>query len=85
MRYHPQLPLATPKVDPNKIIREGKTPQEGTSAIEPGDFGNFHDPPYETPLASSHTPIISSVGVSRALNFGNFPIFFSSPGVDLEG
>jgi hypothetical protein len=85
MRYHPQLPLATPEADPEKIIRKGKTPQEGTSAVEPGDSGNFHHPPSETPLVSSHTPIISSVGVSRALNFGSFPVVFSSPGLGLEG
>jgi hypothetical protein len=50
MRYHPQLPLAMPEADPEKIIRKGKTPQEGTSTVEPGDSGNFHHPPSETPL-----------------------------------
>jgi hypothetical protein len=85
MRYHPQLPLAMPKTDPKKIIRKGKTPQEGTSTAEPGDSGNFHHPPSETPLAASYTPIISSIRVSRALNFGSFPVVFSSPGLGLEG
>jgi hypothetical protein len=84
-RSHPQLPLATPEADPEKIIRREKTPREDTSATEPGDSGNFHHPPSETPLVASHTPIISSVGVSRALNFGIFPVVFSSPSLGLEG
>jgi hypothetical protein len=82
---HPQLPLATPEADPQKIIRRGKTPQEGTSATELGDSGNFQHPSSETPLVVSHTPILSPVGVSRALNFGSFPVDFSSPGLGLEG
>jgi hypothetical protein len=50
MRSHPQLPLTMPGADPEKIIRKGKTPQEGTSASEPGDSGNFHNLPSETPV-----------------------------------
>jgi hypothetical protein len=84
-RSHPQLPVATPEVDLEKIIRREKAPQEGSSADKPGDSGNFHHPPSETPLASSHTHIICYVGVSKNLNFGSFPIVFSSPGLGLEG
>jgi hypothetical protein len=78
------LPIATPEADIEKIIRREKTPQEGTLAVEPGDSGYFHRPPSETPLVASHTPTISSVGVFRALNFGNFHVVFSSPGLSLE-
>jgi hypothetical protein len=73
------------EVDPKKIIRKGKTPQEGTSTAKPGDSCIFHHPPSETSLDSSHTPTIYSVGVSRALNFGSFPAILSSPGLSLEG
>jgi hypothetical protein len=73
MRSHPQLPLTTPEADPEKIIRKGKTPQEGTSASEPGDSGNFHNLPSETPVTVSVSPVIPSAGVSRTLNFGSFP------------
>ena len=64
MKSTPQLPLATPKVDPEKIIRKGKTLQEGTSAIEPGIFDNLHCPSLENPISASHSPVIPSVGVS---------------------
>jgi hypothetical protein len=84
-RSTPQFPLATPKADPEKIIRKGKVPQEGTSTAEPGIFDVFHGPSLETPISSSHFPIIQSVGVSRTLNFGSVPVEFSPPGLGLEG
>jgi hypothetical protein len=79
MRSTPQLPLVTPEVDPEKIIRRQKTLQEGTSTVEPGDSGNFHYSPIETPVAVSHFPITPSVGASRSLNFGSFPTDYPSP------
>jgi hypothetical protein len=84
-RSTPQLPLETPEADPEKIIRKGKTPQEGISTIVPGDFGNFHNPPSKTPVVASNSLIIPSAGVSRSLNFGSFPVDFSSPSLGLEG
>jgi hypothetical protein len=62
-RSTPQLPLATPEADPEKIVRKGKAPREGTSAAKPGIFDNFHCPPLETPIVASHSPIIPFVGV----------------------
>jgi hypothetical protein len=47
--------------------------------------GNFHNPSLKTPVAASHSPIIPSVGVSRNLNFGSFPVDFSPPSLGLEG
>jgi hypothetical protein len=85
MRSTPQLSLATPEADPEKIIRKGKTPQEGTSTAEPGISDDFHCPPVGTPISSSHFPIIQSVGVSQSLNFGSVPVEFSPPGLGLEG
>jgi hypothetical protein len=79
MRSTPQLPLATPEADPEKIIRKGKTPQEGTSTVVPGDSGNFLNPSLKTPVVSSNSPVIPSVGVPRSLNFGSFPVDFSPP------
>jgi hypothetical protein len=84
MRSTPQLPLATPEADPEKIIRRRKTPQEGTSIVEPGDSGNFQKPSLETLEVASHSPIIPSVGVSRNLNFGIFPVVFTPPSLGLE-
>jgi hypothetical protein len=78
-RSTPQLPLVTPEADPEKIIRRQKTLQEGTSTVEPGDSGNFHYSPIATPVVVSHFPITPSVGASRSLNFGSFPVDFPSP------
>jgi hypothetical protein len=64
MRSTPQLPLATPEADPEKIIRKGKALREGTSTAEPGISNNFHYPPTETPISASHSPVIPVVGVS---------------------
>jgi hypothetical protein len=85
MSSTPQLPLVTPEVDPEKIIRKGKNPQEGTSIAEPGISNDFHFPPIGTPISSSHFPIIQSVGVSRSLKFGSVPVEFSPYGPGLEG
>jgi hypothetical protein len=84
-RSTPQLPLTTPKADPKKIVRKGKALREGTSTIEPGISDDFYCPPLETPIPSSHFPIIPSIGVSQTLNFGSVPIDSSPPGLGLEG
>jgi hypothetical protein len=85
MRSHPQLPLTTPGVDLEKIIRKGKTPQEGTLAFELGDSSNFHNLPSETPVTVFVYLVIPSTRVSKTLNFEIFPADFSSPGLFLEG
>jgi hypothetical protein len=82
---HPQLPLATPEADPQKIIRKGKALREGTSTAEPSISDDFHCSPVETPIVASHFPAIPSVGVSRSLKFGSVPVEFSPPGLRLEG
>jgi hypothetical protein len=51
-RSTPQLPLATPEADPEKIIRKGKALREGDSTVEPGISDDFHDPSLETPISS---------------------------------
>jgi hypothetical protein len=84
-RSTPQLSLATPKVEPEKIIRKGKTSQEGTSTAVPGNPGNFLNPSLQTPVAASNSHVIPSARVSRNLNFGSFPVNFSSPSLSLEG
>jgi hypothetical protein len=84
-RSTPQLHLATPEVDPEKIIKKGKTSQEGASTAVPGDFGNLHNHSLKTPVVASNSPIIPSVGVSRILNFGSFPVDFSPLSHALEG
>jgi hypothetical protein len=71
-RSTPQLPLATPKADPEKIIRKVNSLHEGNSAAEPGISNDFYYP-IGTPI-SYFQP---SVGVSRTLNFGVFLLSFT--------
>jgi hypothetical protein len=73
-RSTPQLPLATPEADPEKIVIKGKALREGASTAEPSISDDFHCPPAETPIYASHSPIIQSIGVSRILNFGSVPL-----------
>jgi len=76
-RSTPQLLLATTEADPEKIIKKGKTSQEGLSAVVPGDSGNLQTSSFETPVVASNSPVIPSVGVSKSLNFGSFLVEFS--------
>ena len=80
-----QLPLATPEVDPEKIIKKGKAHREGASTIEPCISDNFPSPSLEAPFFASHFPVIPSAGVSRTLNFRSVPVEFSPPSLGLEG
>jgi hypothetical protein len=84
MRSTPQLPLATPEADPEKIIRKGEALPGGTSSTEPGIYDDVHYP-IGTPISASHSTIIPSAGVSRTLNFGSVIVEFSPPGLGLEG
>jgi hypothetical protein len=83
-RSTPQLPLATPEADPEKIIRKGKAFGGGTSTAKPGISDDFHCP-IGTPTPASHSILLPSVGVSRSLKFGSVPAEFSPPGLGLEG
>jgi hypothetical protein len=76
-RSTPQLPLATPKDYPEKIIKRGKTSQECLSTVVPGDPSNPQTSSLKNPLVASNFPFIPSVGVYRSLNFGSIPIEFS--------
>jgi hypothetical protein len=78
MRSTPHLPLETPEADPEKIIKKGKSSQEGFSAVVPGTSGHFHDSTFKTPVAISNSPLLPSVEVSRNLDFENFPVEYSS-------
>jgi hypothetical protein len=53
--------------------------------ITPGISDDFHHPPLETPISSSHFHVIPSIGVSQSLKFGSVPADFSPPGMGLEG
>jgi len=82
-RSTPQLPLATPKANPKKIIRKGKDLHEGTSTVEPGISNDFHYP-IGTPISTFQPFVIPSIGVPRNLNFGIVPVEFSPPGLGVE-
>jgi hypothetical protein len=84
MRSTPQLPLATPEADPEKIIRKGKALNQGTSTVEPSIYDDFHYP-IGTPIYAFQPSVIPSVGVSQTLNFGSVHVKFSPPGLGLEG
>jgi hypothetical protein len=77
-RSTPHLPLATPEADPEKIIKKGKSSQEGFSAVVPGTTGHFPDSTFKTPVTVSSTPLLSSVEISRNLNLEDFPVEYSS-------
>jgi hypothetical protein len=79
------LPLETSEANPEEIIRKGKTAQKGTSTVVPSFSDNLHNPSLQTLVAVSDSPIIQTVGVSRNLNFGSFPVDFSPPILGLEG
>jgi hypothetical protein len=72
-------------VDLEKIIIKGKTLQGGTSTAELGISDDFHYPPIETPISTSHSFVMLSVGVSQSLKFRSFHADFSHPGLGLEG
>jgi hypothetical protein len=83
-RYTPQLLLAPPEADPEKIIRKGKSSRGGTSTTKPSISNDFHDF-IETPTPSSHPVYLPSVGVSRSLNFGSVHAEFPPPSLKLVG
>jgi hypothetical protein len=83
-RSTPQLSLAPPEADPEKIIRKGKSSGGGTSTAKPGIYDDFHDF-IETPTPSSHPIYLPSVGLSCSLNFGTVPNGFSPPHLELVG
>jgi hypothetical protein len=85
MRSTPQLPLATPEADPEKIIINGKTPQEEISVVVSGDSSNLQTSFIKTPVVASSSPLIPSVGVSRSLNFGSFLVELLPSSLHLEG
>jgi hypothetical protein len=64
MRSTPQLALAKPKADPEKIIRRRKISQERISSPQLGISDDFHHPSIETPILSSHYRVILSTGFS---------------------
>jgi hypothetical protein len=80
-RSHPQLPLATPKTDPEEVLRKGKASEEEVSITEPGN------PPYPSVGAPFSPQIFDRPvsAVSRFLNFGSVPVEFSPPGLGSEG
>jgi hypothetical protein len=78
MRSTPHLPLATPETDPEKIIKKGKSSQEGFSAAALGTSSHLPDSTFKTPAVVSNSPFLPTVEVSRNLDFENFPVKYSS-------
>jgi hypothetical protein len=82
MRSHPQLPLATPKTDPEVVLGKGKASKEEASTTE---LGNPPSPSIGTPFSPPHFLNRPFSEVSHFLNFGSVPAEFSPPGLGLEG
>jgi len=78
MSSTPQLPLATPEDDPEKIIKKGKYSQESFYTVVSSTFGQLPDPLLNTPIVISSIPLLPSSKVSKNLDFENFPIEYSS-------
>jgi hypothetical protein len=83
-RSTPQLHLATPEDDPEKIIKKGKDSQESFYAIVSCTFGQLPDPFLNTPVVISSIPPLPSAKVSKNLDFENFPIEYSSFDLELK-
>jgi ribonuclease HI len=81
-RSHPQLPLSTPKTDPEVVLRKGKASEGEASTAEPG---NPPSPSVGTPFSPPQFLNRPFSEVSRFLNFGSVPAEFSPPGLGLEG
>jgi hypothetical protein len=77
-RSTPQLPLASPEADPEKIIKKGKASQESFSAVVSGTSGQLPDSILKTPVVISSNPPLPSAEVSKNLDFENFPVEYSS-------
>jgi hypothetical protein len=77
-RSTPQLPLATPEVDPEKIIKKGKSSQESFAAAVSGTSGQLPDSFLNTPVVISSIPPLPSAEVSKNLDFENFLVEYSS-------
>jgi hypothetical protein len=52
-RSNPILPLATPEIDPEKIIKKGKSSQEGFYVVASGTSSHLLDSIFKTP-----TPVL---------------------------
>jgi len=72
------LPLETPEVDLEKIIKKEKASQEGFLAAVPGTYGYLHDSTFKILVAISNYPLLPYAEVSRSLDIENFPIEYSS-------
>jgi len=81
----PHLSLETTKDDLENIIKKGKASQERLLVVVSGDSHDLHDSSIKTPIVVYNSPFISSIGVSRSLNFGIFPAKLPPSSLQLEG
>jgi len=79
---HPQLPLATPEIDPEVVLRKGKAFEEEASTVEPS---NPPSPSVGTPFSPPRFLNRPFSEVSRFLNFESVRAKFSPLGLGLEG
>jgi hypothetical protein len=78
MRSNPKLPLATPEVDPEKLIKKGKASQESFFSTILGTSGHLPSSILNTPNVISSNPPLPSVEVSNNFDFENFHVIYSS-------
>jgi len=77
-RSNRHLPMETPKVESENIIKNRKSCQEGFSDVVPGTSGNLHDSTIKTLVFISNSPLLPSAEVYRSLDFEFFPVEYSS-------
>jgi hypothetical protein len=74
MKSTPQLSLASPKADPKKIIKKGKSSQESFYVVVLGTSGQLSGSILNTPVVISSNPPLPSVELSKNLDFENLPV-----------
>ena len=73
-RSNPQLPLVPPEADLEKIIKKGKDSKKGFSASTTSASGQLLDSTLDTQVVLSSKLPLSSVEVSKKLDFEEFPV-----------
>jgi hypothetical protein len=77
-RPNPQLPLVPPEADPEKIIKKGKSSQKSFPVAATSASGQLSDSTLDTPVVLLSKIPLSSVEVSKKLDFEDFHVEYSS-------
>jgi hypothetical protein len=73
-RSNPQLPLVPPEDDPEKVIKKGKDSKKGFSSSTTSASGQLPDSTLDTTVVLSIKLPLSSVEVSKNIDFEEFHV-----------